>query len=111
MASKDNTAEGILEYLGDPDNYPDEALTLYEEISVGANVYYFIRGGFLYRKEPETEKVGGSLGCYLTDGAGHYRTDDGVVGVSKSRKATTPLQGPRPMDAIRAKRRTREGDE
>ena len=77
MLSKDTTAEGILARLGDPKNHPEEALTPYEEFSVGANVYYFTPGGFLYRKHPETEEGEGFFCGYLTDEAWHYRTDDG----------------------------------
>ena len=77
MISKDTMAEDILARLGDPKNYPAGSLTPYEEFSVGANTYYFTPGGFLYRKDPGTEEVGGYFCGYLSDEAWHYRTDDG----------------------------------
>jgi len=77
MTSEDTTAENILSRLGDPKKYPAGALAPYEEFSVGANVYYFTPGGFLYRKDPGTEKVGGYFCGYLSDEAWHYRTADG----------------------------------
>jgi len=69
-------AEEILDHLSDLKNYPEEALAPYQEFSVGANVYYFTPGGFLYHKEPGTEEVGGYFCGYLTDEVWHYRTDD-----------------------------------
>ena len=39
--------------------------------------YYFTPGGFLYRKDPGSEEVGGFFCGYLTDKVWHYRTDDG----------------------------------
>src|SRR4051812_16775621 len=78
VASIDPTAENILDRLSDLENYPHEALAPYEEFRVGANTYYFTPGGFLYRKDPGTEEVGGFFFCgYLTtDEAWHHRTDD-----------------------------------
>ena len=72
----DSTAVGILERLEDVDNHPTESLTPYEEFSVEKKTYYFTPGGFLYRKDPGAEEVGGFFCGYLTDGAWHYRTDD-----------------------------------
>jgi len=69
-------AEEILDHLSDLKNYPEEALAPYQEFSVGANVYYFTPGGFLYRKDPGSEEVGGFFCGYLTDEAWHYRTDN-----------------------------------
>jgi hypothetical protein len=74
---QDTTAEGILERLGDLRTYPDEGLAPYKEFKVGDDIYYFTPGGFLYRKDPGTEEVGGFFCGYLTDKAWHYRTDDG----------------------------------
>jgi hypothetical protein len=34
-------------------------------------------GGFLYRKDPGAEEVGGFFCGYLTDEVWHHRTDDG----------------------------------
>jgi hypothetical protein len=73
---QDATAVGILERMSDLEGYPNEALAAYEEFGVGANTYYFTPGGFLYRKDPGTEEVGGFFCGYLTDEAWHYRTDD-----------------------------------
>lgn len=72
-----STAEGILKRLSDSKNYPEEALAPYEEFKVGANIYYFTPGGFLYRKNEETEEVGGFFCAYLTDEVWHYRTEEG----------------------------------
>ena len=69
-----DAAVRILERLSDVENYPEEALAPYEEFGVGANTYYFTPGGFLYRKDPGTEEVGGFICDYLTDKVWHYRT-------------------------------------
>ena len=74
---QDPTAQRVLERLRDIENYPQEHLAPYEEFKVGSNVYYFTPGGFLYRREPGTEEVGGFFCGYLTDEVWHYRTDDG----------------------------------
>jgi len=74
---RDVTAEEILEHFSDLKNYPEEALAPYQEFRVGANTYYFTPGGFLYRKDPGTEEVGGFFCGYLTDEVWRYRTDDG----------------------------------
>lgn len=74
---RDTTAERILERLSDTKTYPEEALTSYEEFSVGGKTYYFTPGGFLYRKDPATGALGGFFCGYLTDEVWHYRTDDG----------------------------------
>jgi len=73
---QDTTAENILERLSDLKNYPDEALAPYEEFPLGEKTYYFTPGGFLYRKKPGSEEVGGFLCGYLTDEVWRYRTDD-----------------------------------
>jgi hypothetical protein len=74
---RDTTAENILDRLSDLKNYPHEALAPYEEFRVGANTYYFTPGGFLYRKDPGTQEVGGFFCGYLTDEVWNHRTDDG----------------------------------
>jgi hypothetical protein len=66
----------ILERLRDVDNYPNESVAPYEEFVVGGKTYYFTPGGFLYRKDPGTEEVGGFFCGYLTDEVWRYRTDD-----------------------------------
>jgi hypothetical protein len=60
--------------LGDFENYPKETLVTYEEFLVDDKTYYFTPGGFLYRKDPGTEEVGGFFCGYLTDEVWHYRT-------------------------------------
>ncbi len=74
MITKDVTAENILDRLSDLKNYPEEALAPYEEFEVGGQTYYFTPGGFLYRKDPGTEEVGGFFCGYLSDAVWHYRT-------------------------------------
>jgi len=49
----------VLERLGDLENYPEAHLAPYEEFRIGAKIYYFTPGGFLYRKDPGSEEVGG----------------------------------------------------
>ena len=71
---RDTTAENILDRLCDLENYPHDALAPYEEFRVGANTYYFTPGGFLYRKDPGTEEVGGFFCGYLADEVWHRRT-------------------------------------
>ena len=60
MMLRDTAAENILERLSDLENYPKDALAPYEEFLLGGKSYYFTPGGFLYRKEPGSEEVGGS---------------------------------------------------
>ena len=74
---RDPTADAILARLGDADHYPDEVLVPYREFSIDAKTYYFTPGGFLYRKDPGAEEMGGFFCGYLTDEVWHYRTDDG----------------------------------
>ena len=74
---QDTTAEHILDRLADVKNYPEEQLAPYKEFSIDANTYYFTPGGFLYRKDPGSEEVGGFFCGYLTDEVWHYRTNDG----------------------------------
>ena len=65
----------LLARLSDMENYPDETLAPYEEFSLGGKVYYFTPGGFLYRKDPGAEDVGGFFCGYLRDEVWHYGTD------------------------------------
>ncbi len=76
MMLQEKTTESILGHLSDLKNYPDEALAPYEEFTLGAKTYYFTPGGFLYRKDPGSDEVGGFLCGYLTDEVWHYRIDD-----------------------------------
>jgi hypothetical protein len=76
MNAADTTAENILGRLSDMENYPKEALVAYEEFVIAGKTYYFTPGGFLYRKDPGTEEIGGFLCGYLTDEVWNYRTDD-----------------------------------
>jgi hypothetical protein len=63
------TTENTLDLLRALKNYPDEALTPYEEFKVGEKTYYFSPGGSLYRKDPELnkEEVASVLSGYLSD--------------------------------------------
>jgi hypothetical protein len=72
---QDTTAENILDILSDLENYPEEALVPYQEFEWDDQTYYFTPGGFLYRKDPGTEEIGGFFCGYLSDAAWHYRTD------------------------------------
>jgi hypothetical protein len=74
---QDRAAEVVLERLEDLENHPDEQLTPYDEFEFDGNTYYFTPGGFLYRKDPGAEEVGGFFCGYLTDEAWQRRTDDG----------------------------------
>lgn len=77
MTNRDNAVEAMLDRLEDLENHPDENLAPYEEFKIGADTYYFTPGGFLYRKDPGSEEVGGFFCGYLTDEVWHHRTDDG----------------------------------
>jgi hypothetical protein len=77
MIQQDFVARGVLERLEDLENHRDEQLTPYEEFAIDGNTYYFTPGGFLYRKDPGSEEVGGFFCGYLTDEVWHHRTDDG----------------------------------
>ncbi len=76
MMLRDDTAENFLERLGDLKRYPHDAVAPYAEFMLGGNTYYFTPGGFLYRKEPASEEVGGFFCGYLSDDVWHYRSDD-----------------------------------
>jgi hypothetical protein len=75
MSPRDTTAERILARLSDIENNPYETICPYLEFNVDGRLYYFTPGGFLYRREPGTEEVGGFFCGYLTDEVWHYRTD------------------------------------
>jgi|SRR5215208_2406379 hypothetical protein len=74
MPQEDCTAQTILERLSDLENYPDEDIRPYLEFNVEGKLYYFTPGGFLYRREPGTEEIGGVFCGYVTDEVWHYRT-------------------------------------
>jgi hypothetical protein len=76
MPQQDRTAQGILKRLSDLENYPDEGIRPYLEFKVDGKLYYFTPGGFLYRREPGTEEIGGFFCGYVTDEVWHYRTDN-----------------------------------
>ncbi len=74
---EDATAEGILERMSDLGNYLDEELVAYEEFAVEGDIYYFTPGGFLYRKDPGSEEIGGFFCGYLSDEVWRYRANNG----------------------------------
>ena len=74
---QDHAAARVLDRLGDLENYPEERLAAYKEFEIGAETYYFTPGGFLYRKDPGSEEVGGFFCGYLTDEIWHCRIDNG----------------------------------
>jgi len=74
---QDSIAEDFLEHVTDLEDYPYELLAPYEEFTLNARIYYFTPGGFLYRKDPGTERVGGICCGYLTDRVWRYWSDDG----------------------------------
>ena len=75
MPPRDTTAERILARFSDIENNPYETIRPYLEFNVDGRLYYFTPGGFLYRREPTNEEVGGLFCGYLTDEVWHYRTD------------------------------------
>ena len=77
MLEQDRIAEDFLEHVTDLENYPYELLAPYEEFTLNARTYYSTPGGFLYRKDHGTERVGGVCCGYLTDRGWRYRSDDG----------------------------------
>ena len=79
LQEDDRTVQTILERLSDLDNPPEEEeeVVPYREFNVDGKLYYFTPGGFLYRRDPGTEVVGGFFCGYLSGEAWHYRTDDG----------------------------------
>ena len=68
------TAEDILARFSDLESNPDETIFPYMEFNVEGKLYYFTPGGFLYRRDPGTEEVGGFFCGYLTDEIWRYRT-------------------------------------
>jgi len=74
---QDRIAEDFLEHVTDLENYPYELLVGGEEFTLNARTYYFTPGGFLYRKDPGSERVGGVFCGYLTDRVWRYWNDDG----------------------------------
>jgi hypothetical protein len=71
---EDPAAENLLDRLSNLEKYPEETLVPYEEFSIADKTYYFTPGGFLYRKDPGTEEVGGFFCGYLDDRSWHYRS-------------------------------------
>ena len=73
---QDITAENILERLSDLTKHINEEIIVsYREFNEDGKLYYFTPGGFLYRREPGTEEVGGFFCGYLSSEVWHYRTD------------------------------------
>jgi hypothetical protein len=61
LQEEDRTAQTILERLSDLDK-----VVPYREFNVDGKLYYFTPGGFLYRRDPGTEVVGGFFCGYLS---------------------------------------------
>jgi hypothetical protein len=74
---EDRTAKNILERLRKVARYPRESLAPFEEFFEDGKTYYFTPGGFLYRKDPGTEEIGGFFCGYLTDEVWRHRHDGG----------------------------------
>ena len=63
---EDHTAQAILECLSDLEYHPHEEIVPYREFNVEGKLYYFTPGGFLYRRDPGSEEVGGHFCGYLS---------------------------------------------
>ena len=87
---QDHTAEDILARFSDLENNPDETISPYLEFNVGGKLYYFTPGGFLYRRDPGTEEVGGFFCGYLTEEVWRYRTSE------EAEAEETPLASHKP---------------
>lgn len=86
----DPTAENIIARLSDLENNPNETISPYLEFNVGGTLYYFTPGGFLYRRDPGTDELGGFLCGYLSDEVWHYRTcleEEGEETIEAERKS------------------------
>ena len=77
------TAEVILEHLEgidycvEPYSYgSDEAVVPYYEFSIREYTYYLSAGGYLFRKAPDMEGVGGFYCGSLIDGVWHPKEDN-----------------------------------
>ena len=57
---QDITAENYIQRLSDLTNHPREEIVPYREFNMDGKLYYFVPGGFLYRKDPATGALGAS---------------------------------------------------
>jgi len=71
--TQDISAKNILKRLSDLKNHPEEEIVPYQEFNVEGKLYYFTPGGFLYRRDPVTEEVGGFFCGYLSSEAWRHR--------------------------------------
>ena len=72
---QDATIEDILARFSDWENNREDSSSPDRALNVEGKLYYFTPGGFLYRRDPGTEEVGGFFCGYLTDEVWHYRAD------------------------------------
>jgi len=70
--------------LSNTENYPGVGITPYQEFSVENKTYYFTPGGFLYRKDPGTEEVGGFFLTNFSEAGASIRSP-GLVMFSASK--------------------------
>jgi hypothetical protein len=72
----DITAEDVFEHLYEIKHYSGEvSVAPYWKFSMSGDTYYLTCSGFLYRKEPGTEGLGGFFCGTLVDGVFYPRTD------------------------------------
>ena len=92
MNPQDITAKNILERLSDLTNHPDEEIVPYQEFNVDGKLYYFTPGGFLYRRDPVTEEVGGFFCGYLSSEVWRHRVPSPTR--RTSRRESSLARGP-----------------
>jgi len=81
---RDITAENILQRLSDLTNHPHEEIVPYREFNADGKLYYFTPGGFLYRRDPGTQEIGGYF-------CGYFQGRSGATGPTTGSKANLLL--------------------